>query len=144
MNSGCLGCLGFCLRQWFFILEKLLFQRMETSASWERQHGYTRGCQYRSSLLFSVFTTLFPEFWHHRGLHAHIYFEASAIVIVFVLIGKLLEENAKSNTSSAIKKLIGFQPKTVWLIVNGEEQQVPIDEVRVGDRVVVKPGNVLP
>jgi Cu2+-exporting ATPase len=77
-------------------------------------------------------------------LHAHIYFEASAIVIVFVLIGKLLEENAKSNTSSAIKKLIGFQPKTVWLIVNGEEQQVPIDEVRVGDRVVVKPGNVLP
>jgi Cu2+-exporting ATPase len=45
-----------------------------------------------------------------------------------------------NQTSSAIKKLIGFQPKTVWLIVNGEEQQVPIDEVRVGDRVVVKPG----
>lgn len=111
-------------------------QALHGSANMDTLVAVSTGVAY----FFSVFTTLFPEFWHHRGLHAHIYFEASAIVIVFVLIGKLLEENAKSNTSSAIKKLIGFQPKTVWLIVNGEEQQVPIDEVRVGDRVVVKPG----
>jgi hypothetical protein len=141
---GALGFLDFVYTSGFLFWEKLLFQRMETSASWERQHGYPRGCQYRSSLLFSVFTTLFPEYWHHRGLHAHIYFEASAIVIVFVLIGKLLEENAKSNTSSAIKKLIGLQPNTVWIIVNGEEQQIPIDEVRVEIELWLSQGNVLP
>jgi Cu2+-exporting ATPase len=84
-------------------------QALHGSANMDTLVAVSTGVAY----FFSVFTTLFPEFWHHRGLHAHIYFEASAIVIVFVLIGKLLEENAKSNTSSAIKKLIGFQPKTV-------------------------------
>jgi Cu2+-exporting ATPase len=61
--------------------------------------------------VFSVFNTLFPEFWQNRGLHAHVYFEASGVVIALVLLGKLLEEGAKANTSSAIKKLIGLQPK---------------------------------
>ena len=63
--------------------------------------------------LFSVFSTFFPEFWHNRGQHAHVYFEASAVIIAFILLGKVLEERAKSNTSSAIKKLIGLQPNTV-------------------------------
>jgi len=54
--------------------------------------------------LFSVFNTLFPEYWHSKGLHAHVYFETSAVVIAFILLGKLLEEKAKGNTSSAIKK----------------------------------------
>ncbi len=69
--------------------------------------------------LFSVFNTLNPGFWHSRGLHPHVYFEASAVVIVFIMVGKLLEQRAKSNTSAAIKKLIGLQPKTVWVIKNG-------------------------
>lgn len=53
--------------------------------------------------LFSVFNMLFEDFWHQRGLHAHVYFEAAAVIIAFILLGKLLEEKAKGNTSTAIK-----------------------------------------
>src|SRR5690606_40940453 len=60
--------------------------------------------------LFSVFNTLFPEFWLSRGLEPHVYFETAGVVIAFILLGKVLEERAKGNTSSAIKKLIGMQP----------------------------------
>jgi len=95
--------------------------------------------------LFSVFSTLFPEFWHVRGQHAHVYFEASAVVIAFILLGKVLEERAKSNTSSAIKKLIGLQPNTVNLIrENGQEKEIPISQVVIGDKLLVKPGDKIP
>jgi Cu2+-exporting ATPase len=92
------------------------------------------------AFLFSVFNTFFPEFWHSRGLHAHVYYEAAAVVIAFISLGKLLEERAKSSTSSAIKKLMGLQPKTVKVIVNGEEKEVPISSVKVGNIVQVHPG----
>lgn len=94
--------------------------------------------------LFSLFNTLFPDFWHRRGLHAHVYFEAAAVVIAFISLGKLLEEKAKSNTSSAIKKLIGLQPKTVRVIVNNTEIEKTISEVLVGDIVQVRPGEKIP
>ena len=58
--------------------------------------------------VFSVFNMLFADFWHQRGLHAHVYFEAAAVIITFILLGKLLEEKAKGNTSSAIKKADGL------------------------------------
>lgn len=90
--------------------------------------------------LFSLFNTLFPDFWHRRGLHAHVYFEAAAVVIAFISLGKLLEEKAKSNTSSAIKKLVGLQPKTVRVVVNNTEVEKTISEVLVGDIVQVRPG----
>ena len=91
--------------------------------------------------IFSVFNTLFPHFWHARGLHAHVYFEAATVVIAFILLGKLLEEKAKGNTSSAIKKLIGLQPKTVIVIHEGGHQmEIPIENVKVGDVILVKPG----
>ncbi|MBN9485271.1 MAG: copper-translocating P-type ATPase [Bacteroidetes bacterium 43-93] len=91
--------------------------------------------------LFSVFNTLKPHYWHNRGLHAHVYFEASAVVIAFILLGKLLEEKAKGNTSSAIKKLIGLQPKTVTVVHHGGHQmEMPIGKVQVGDTLLVKPG----
>lgn len=91
--------------------------------------------------LFSVFNTLYPQFWHSRGLHGHVYFEAAAVVIAFILLGKMLEERAKSNTSSAIKKLIGLQPKTVTVVHHGGHQmEIPIAQVKVGDTLLVKPG----
>ncbi|HEY1045302.1 MAG TPA: heavy metal translocating P-type ATPase [Bacteroidia bacterium] len=91
--------------------------------------------------VFSVFNTLFPSFWHSKGLHAHVYFEASSVVIAFILIGKLLEEKAKDNTSSAIKKLMGLQPKTVWIQRGGNEaKEIPVSEVQIDDVVWVKPG----
>lgn len=91
--------------------------------------------------IFSVFNTLFPEFWHQRGLHAHVYFEAASVIIGFILLGKLLEEKAKGNTSSAIKKLMGLQPKTVTIVHDGDHQmQIPIEKVEVGNIILVKPG----
>ncbi|MDJ1481999.1 heavy metal translocating P-type ATPase [Cytophagaceae bacterium YF14B1] len=97
------------------------------------------------AFLFSVFNTVYPEFFHHRGLHPHVYFESAAVVIVFILLGKMLEEQAKSNTSSAIKKLIGLQPKQVTRITpEGQEQTITISEVQVGDKLLVRPGDKIP
>jgi Cu2+-exporting ATPase len=91
--------------------------------------------------IFSVFNTLFPEFWHEKGLHAHVYFEAASVIIGFILLGKLLEEKAKGNTSSAIKKLMGLQPKTVTIVHDGGHQmEIPIEQVEIGNTIVVKPG----
>lgn len=96
------------------------------------------------AFLFSVFNTLFPEYWHNQGLHAHVYYEAAAVVITFISLGKLLEERAKSSTSSAIKKLMGLQPKTVRVIRAGVETELPIAAVTVGDIIVVRPGEKIP
>lgn len=91
--------------------------------------------------LFSVFNTLFPEFWLNRGLEPHVYFEAAGVIIAFILMGKMLEERAKGNTSSAIKKLIGMQPMTVTKIdSNGEQKEMPIASIEIGDLILVKPG----
>lgn len=91
--------------------------------------------------LFSVFNMFFPQFWLSRGMHVHVYFEAAGVIIAFILLGKMLEEKAKGNTSAAIKKLIGLQPKTVILVdENGNERHIAIDEVLEGDILLVKPG----
>lgn len=96
------------------------------------------------AFLFSAFNTFFPEFWHARGVHPHVYYEAAAVVIAFISLGKLLEEKAKSNTSSAIKKLMGLQPKTVRAIVDGVEQEIFISAVKVGNIIAVRPGEKIP
>jgi P-type Cu2+ transporter len=91
--------------------------------------------------IFSVFNTVYPQFWHSRGLHAHVYFEAAAVIIAFILLGKLLEEKAKGNTSEAIKKLMGLQPKHVTVInPDGQTMQLAIEQIEKGDIVLVKPG----
>lgn len=90
---------------------------------------------------FSLFNTLFPAYWHQRGLHAHVYFEAAAVVIAFISLGKMLEEKAKSNTSSALKKLMGLQPKTVRVESKGE---VALAMVMVDNIILVKPGERIP
>ncbi|MEQ8478194.1 heavy metal translocating P-type ATPase [Fulvivirga sp.] len=91
--------------------------------------------------LFSVFNTLFPNYWLSRGLHPHVYFEAAAVIIAFILLGKYLEEKAKSSTSTAIKKLMGLQPKMVSVVIgNKHAMPTPIEKVRLGDVIQVKPG----
>lgn len=91
--------------------------------------------------LFSVFNLFFADFWHQRGLHAHVYFEAVAVIVAFILLGKLLEEKAKGNASSAIKKLMGLQPKTVVVLqTDGTEKQITIEDVQTGNIILVKPG----
>lgn len=93
---------------------------------------------------FSVFNTLWPEFWHSRGLHPHVYFESAAVIITFILLGKFLEEKAKGKTSSSIRKLMGLQPTTVMLLKNFAMVEVPIHEVKSDDLVIVKPGDRIP
>jgi Cu2+-exporting ATPase len=93
---------------------------------------------------FSVFNTFFATFWTSRGLEAHVYFEAASVVVAFILLGKLLEEKAKSNTSSAMKKLMGLQPKTLVVLVDDVEQELPIASVKIGNIVLVKPGEKIP
>ena len=90
--------------------------------------------------VFSVFNLFFPEFWLERGIEPHVYFEASSVIIAFILLGRLLEERAKRNTSAAIRKLIGLQPKTVTVLTLEGERILPITAIRQGDIVVVKPG----
>ncbi|MCC6936738.1 MAG: copper-translocating P-type ATPase [Flavobacteriales bacterium] len=91
--------------------------------------------------LFSVFNTLNPAFWTARGLEPHVYFEAAAVVITFILLGKFLEERAKAGTSSAIKKLMGLRPDTVLREdAQGQAIEVPIAEVTIGDVLRVRPG----
>ena len=97
------------------------------------------------SYLYSSIVTFFPDIFHRAGIHSHVYFEASAVIITFILLGKLLEERAKSNTSSALKKLIGLQPKTVFLIMkNGEQKEIQVNFVNPGDILLVKPGSRIP
>lgn len=94
--------------------------------------------------IFSWFNMLFPEFWHQRGLHAHVYFEASAVVISFVLLGKWLEENAKGNTATAIKNLMNLQPD-ICRIKDDENNwiETPVKFVKKGQEILVKPGEKL-
>jgi P-type Cu2+ transporter len=95
--------------------------------------------------LFSVFNTLYPKYWHDRGMHAEVYFESAGVVVAFILLGKLLEERAKQNTSTALKKLIGLQPKTVIKInANGSQVEIPVSLVQINDALVVKPGEKIP
>ncbi|CCH54365.1 heavy metal translocating P-type ATPase [Fibrisoma limi BUZ 3] len=96
------------------------------------------------AFIFSAFNTIYPEYWTSRGLAPDMYFEAAAVIIAFISLGKLLEERAKSNTSSAIKKLMGLQPKTVRVLVDGAEQDIHIAQVTVGQTIIVRPGERIP
>ena len=95
--------------------------------------------------VFSVFNTVYPQFWLNRGLEPHVYFEAAGVVIAFILLGRLLEEKAKGNTSTAIKKLMGLKPKLVTVInSDGQHEQIPIEEVQIDAVILVKPGEKIP
>ena len=97
------------------------------------------------AFIFSAFNTILPQFLHKHGQHPPVYFEASAVVIAFILLGKLLEERAKSNTSSALKKLIGLQPSIVNVVgEDGQIVEMQISQVRIGDKLLVKPGDKIP
>lgn len=95
--------------------------------------------------MFSVFNTIYPQFWTSKGLRPDVYFEAASVVVTFILLGKVLEDRAKSNTSSAIKKLIGMQPDTITVIGgDGTEKIIRASEIVINDIVLVKPGERIP
>lgn len=90
--------------------------------------------------LFSLANLLFPQFWLSHGIEPHLYFEAAGMIVAFILIGRLLETRAKNNTASAIKSLIGLQAKHALVEVDGQQKEVAIEFVHMGDTVVVRPG----
>ena len=96
------------------------------------------------AFLFSVFNTFFPDFWYNRGLEPHVYYEAAVVIIAFVLTGKLMEERAKGNTSTSIRKLMGLQPKKARVVRDGKELDVPLDQLNIDDLVSVRPGEQIP
>jgi P-type Cu+ transporter len=97
-----------------------------------------------AAYLYSLFVTLFPDFFIAQGLMPDVYYETAAIVITLILLGRLFENRAKGQTSEAIRNLIGLQAKTARLIRNGREIDVPIEQVQIGDVVLVRPGEKIP
>lgn len=125
-------------RQFFVTAFK---QAKNRSANMDTLVALSTGIAY----LFSIFNTLFPQYLISNGFAADVYFETAGVVITFILLGKLLEDRAKSNTSSAIKKLMGLQPDNVILLnSDGSEKIVSASTINKLDVILVKPGGRIP
>ncbi|MDR2810461.1 MAG: heavy metal translocating P-type ATPase [Tannerellaceae bacterium] len=96
------------------------------------------------AFLFSLFNTLYPQFWMERGTQPQIYYESAGVIIAFVLLGKFLEERAKNSAASAIRKLMELQPQTACRITDGKEEVVPVAVLHTGDVIRVHPGEKIP
>lgn len=116
------------------------------SAAWKQLKHRTCGMDTLVALstgvsyLFSLFNLVFPSFWTGRGIEPHLYFEASAMVVTFVLAGRLLEDRAKRRTTSAVRKLIGLRPRLVTVVSGEEEKTVGVETVVPGDVLIARPG----
>ncbi len=97
-----------------------------------------------AAYLYSVAATLFPSLFESGGLKPEVYFDTSALIIVLIILGRVLEARAKGQTSEAIKKLIGLRPKTARVKREGKEMDIPVEKVLVGDVVIVRPGEKIP
>ena len=97
------------------------------------------------AFLFSVFNTFWGEsVWSSRGIVWHTYFDASVMIITFVLTGKLLEEKAKDGTASSIREMMGMTPKTAHIVDGDKVEEVPISTIEVGDLLEVRTGEKIP
>jgi Cu+-exporting ATPase len=97
-----------------------------------------------AAYLYSVVAILFPSLFTTGGLEPELYFDTSAMIIALILLGRFLEARARGQTSEAIKKLIGMQPKTALIMREGREMEISVEDVRVGDLVLVRPGERVP
>jgi Cu+-exporting ATPase len=97
-----------------------------------------------AAYFYSTAVTFYPSFFIASGIEPKVYFDTAAVIITLIMLGKLLEARAKGNTSEAIKKLMGLAPKTAIVIRDGKETEIPVEEVQIGDLVVVKPGEKIP
>ncbi|MEN7547679.1 heavy metal translocating P-type ATPase [Rapidithrix thailandica] len=96
------------------------------------------------AFLFSLFNTVYPQFFEQQGIPPHVYYESAAVIVSLILLGRFLEERAKTKTSASIKKLMGLRPTMVTLEINGETQDISIEEVQKGDRIILRPGDKVP
>lgn len=135
---------------WMFLLATpvvFVFGRQFFVGAWKQLRHRTANMDTLVALstgiawLFSVANMLFPSYWLSRGIHPHVYFEAAAVIVAFILLGRLMEGRAKGNTTSAIRKLMGMQAKTVMALrPDGTVAELPIEDIAVGDTIVVRPG----
>jgi Cu+-exporting ATPase len=140
-----------------FILQLLLQTPVQFWVGWQFYKGAVAAARHRTSdmntliavgtsaaYLYSILATFFPHLFAAEGLAPRVYFDTAGAIIVLILLGRLLEARAKGQTSEAIKKLIGLQAKTATVLVSGEEHEIPIEEVLIGNTVIVKPGEKIP
>ena len=97
-----------------------------------------------AAYLYSMIAVLFPALFATGGLEPHLYFDTSAMIITLILLGRFFEARARGQTSEAIKKLIGLKPKTALVIRDGKEIEIPVEDVQVGDLMLVRPGERVP
>ena len=140
-----------------FFLQFLLATPVQFWAGWQFYIGFWKATKHKTSdmntliavgtsaaYLYSLIVTFAPHRIMVKGLMLDVYFDTSAAIIVLILLGRFLEARAKGKTSEAIKKLIGLQPKTARVVRNGSEVDIPVEEVSIGDIVVVRPGEKIP
>lgn len=155
-NLG-LGSILPLTRQTNYILQLILQTPVQFWVGWQFYRGALATARHRTSdmntlialgtsaaFLYSVLATFFPGLFTFEGLAPKVYFDTAGAIIVLILLGRLLEARAKGQTSEAIKKLIGLQAKTATVLVNGEEHKIPVEEVLIGDTVIVRPGDKIP
>jgi Cu2+-exporting ATPase len=97
-----------------------------------------------AAFIYSTFTALFPDVLTSGGIVPHVYFESAAVIITLILSGRFLEERARNKALSAIRSLMSLQPKTLTVLRDGEELNIPLTQVVRGDIVLVKPGEKIP
>lgn len=97
-----------------------------------------------TAFIYSLFVTFFPSFFSFQGLKPDVYYEAAAVIITLILLGRLLESRARKQTGEAIRKLIGLQAKTARLLCDRQEIDIPIESVQIGDVILVRPGEKIP
>ncbi len=128
--------------------------------SWAGRHFYTRAwAAFRhhsadmntlvavgtgAAFLFSLLATLAPEIFLNRGIAPELYYEAVIMIIALILTGNALESRAKRQTSAALRKLMTLQPRTARIIRDGLEREIPVEDMRTGDTVLVRPGERIP
>ncbi len=140
-----------------FFIQFLLATPVQFWVGWQFYVGFWKAAKHKTSdmntliavgtsaaYLYSLIVTFGPHLIMVKGLMMDVYFDTSAAIMVLILLGRFLEARAKGRTSEAIKKLIGLQPKTARVVRNGDELEIPVEEVAPGDLVVVRPGEKIP
>ena len=140
-----------------FFLQFLLATPVQFWAGWQFYVGFWKATRHKTSdmntliavgtsaaYLYSLIVTFVPHRIMVKGLMLDVYFDTSAAIIVLILLGRFMEARAKGKTSEAIKKLIGLQPKTARVLRNGNELDIPVEEVVSGDIIIVRPGEKIP
>jgi Cu+-exporting ATPase len=144
-------------RQTNFLIQLLLETPVQFWIGWQFYAGAIAAARHRSTnmntliavgtsaaYIYSVTATFFPQVFEIKGYAAHVYYDTAAAIIVLILLGRLFEARAKGHTSEAIKKLMGLRAKTARVVRDGNEADIPVEDVEMGDIVVVRPGEKIP